>query len=140
MAPHLEWPAGSGEMAGRIRAHDWAATPLGPIQDWPQNLRTAVDLTLDSPSAAILLWGPQDTQVYNDRWRMLMGGKHPSGLGQPTHAYIGPHVPMRPPSASIGPPPIAAVSCTMPPFFRTYLHRLNFIWAVLELVGLCLSF
>ena len=30
------WPAGGGEMAARIRAHDWAATPLGSIASWPQ--------------------------------------------------------------------------------------------------------
>ena len=26
-------------MADRVRAFDWAATPLGPIEVWPQSLR-----------------------------------------------------------------------------------------------------
>lgn len=77
---------GNGEMAVRIRGHDWAATPLGPIEAWPASLRTAVDLTLGSPVATILLWGPTHIQIYNDPWRTLMSGKHPAAFGQPTHA------------------------------------------------------
>jgi len=26
------WPIGDGEMARRVRAFDWAMTPLGPIE------------------------------------------------------------------------------------------------------------
>ncbi len=41
------WLVGSGEgMAARIRAHDWSATPLGPIDAWPPGLRVAVNLML----------------------------------------------------------------------------------------------
>jgi hypothetical protein len=40
------WPAGESEMAARIRAFDWAATPLGPIERWPWSLKTVVDLML----------------------------------------------------------------------------------------------
>ena len=31
-----------GVMGRLIRAKDWSATPLGPIDAWPQSLRTAV--------------------------------------------------------------------------------------------------
>jgi hypothetical protein len=31
---------GGGEMEARIRAFEWSNTPLGPIQQWPQSLRT----------------------------------------------------------------------------------------------------
>lgn len=79
------WPSGSGEMAACIRAHGWTATPLGPIEAWPLSLRTTVNLTLGSPVATILLWGPAHIQIYNDHWRVLMGDKHPAALGQPTH-------------------------------------------------------
>ena len=37
-----EWPPGEGEMARRIRAFDWASTPLGPIDTWPQGLRSSI--------------------------------------------------------------------------------------------------
>jgi len=36
------WLLGGGEMAKVIRAKDWSGTPLGPIESWPQSLRTSV--------------------------------------------------------------------------------------------------
>ncbi|WP_157268700.1 PAS domain-containing protein [Azohydromonas aeria] len=78
------WPFAAGEMAQRVRSHDWAATPLGPVAQWPALLRTTVQLVLAHPFATIVLWGPALVQVYNDAYRDLMGAKHPGGLGQPT--------------------------------------------------------
>ena len=43
-----------------------------------------VQIALASSSPAIVLWGPELIQVYNDAYRDLMGVKHPAGLGQPT--------------------------------------------------------
>ena len=82
--PTSTWPIGGGEMGARIRAHDWAATPLGPVDAWPQSLRTAVQLVLAAPFAHSVLWGPDLVQIYNDAYAALMGAKHPAGLGQPT--------------------------------------------------------
>ncbi|WP_395836177.1 PAS domain S-box protein [Archangium violaceum] len=79
------WPAGRGEMVERIRAHDWAATPLGPVEHWPLCLRAIVDMVLPNGFPMVVLWGPQLVQIYNDSYRALMGLKHPKGLGQPTH-------------------------------------------------------
>ena len=33
-------------MGALMRALDWAATPLGPVESWPQSLRTAVSICL----------------------------------------------------------------------------------------------
>ncbi|MEZ0170752.1 PAS domain S-box protein [Microvirga sp. TS319] len=79
-----DWPTGTGEMAERIRTHGWAATPLGPLETWPQSLKSAVDLILPNGFPMIILWGPQLIQVYNDGYARIMGLKHPAGLGQPT--------------------------------------------------------
>jgi hypothetical protein len=46
------WPFGDSKMAERIRQHDAAATPLGPAETWPQNLRTAVGMML-APSTRL---------------------------------------------------------------------------------------
>ncbi|WP_028998665.1 PAS domain S-box protein [Azohydromonas australica] len=78
------WPFASGEMAQRVRMHDWAATPLGPVEQWSAILRTTVQLVLEHPHAAAVLWGPELVQIYNDGYRELMGVRHPGGLGQPT--------------------------------------------------------
>lgn len=78
------WPAGNGEMAGLIRRRDWRPTVLGPIEAWPQSLRTTVDIVLASGLPMVALYGPDLLQIYNDRYRDLMGARHPGGLGQPT--------------------------------------------------------
>jgi PAS domain S-box-containing protein len=76
------WPPGEGEMARRSREHDWAATPLGPIERWPQSLKTAVDLVLASPFPNVLMWGREFTVcAYNDAYRPLLGDK-PEALGR----------------------------------------------------------
>ena len=36
----LSFLAGGGEMAARMRALDWSATPLGSPETWPQSLRS----------------------------------------------------------------------------------------------------
>jgi len=76
------WLRGS-EMGELIYARDWDESGLGPIPAWPPSLRLAVGMLLPLPSAGLLLWGPKLIQIYNDRYRDLMGAKHPRGLGQP---------------------------------------------------------
>ena len=77
------WSGGEGEMAGRIRAFDWSATPLGPIEGWPQSLKTAVDTCLGSGFASYVWWGPDLVQVYNDAALDIVRAKHPAALGAP---------------------------------------------------------
>ena len=79
-----DWLRGS-EMGEFIYAHDWTESGLGPIQTWAPNLQLAINIVLLLPSAALLLWGPEFIQIYNDCYRELMGSKHPDGLGQPVH-------------------------------------------------------
>ncbi|MDN5864440.1 MAG: PAS domain S-box protein [Gammaproteobacteria bacterium] len=78
------WPQDGGEMGALVRAHAWSQTPLGPRENWPQSLKSAVDVALGSHFPMIVLWGPKLIQIYNDGYRELMGNKHPAGLGQPT--------------------------------------------------------
>ncbi len=73
--------AGPGEMRARCRALDWAATPLGTVEGWPQSLRTAVSLCLASGFPMLVMWGPELVQIYNDAFRSVLQAKHPAGLG-----------------------------------------------------------
>ena len=76
-------PHGDGEMAERIRAHDWTATPLGPVERWPTSLRVATHLLVHSRHPMFIWWGPEHIQIYNDAYRETMGPeKHPSALGR----------------------------------------------------------
>ena len=78
------WPPGSGEMAGRIRAHDWAGTSLGPIESWSPRLRGLVELVLASPQACAVLCAPDRLMIYNDATIQSFGSKHPGALGRPS--------------------------------------------------------
>jgi PAS domain S-box-containing protein len=85
-APRGTFPPGGGDMGALVRGMDWSTTPLGPVAEWPQSLRTAVSVALYTDFASIVLWGPELIQIYNDRYRVLMGAKHPGGLGQANRA------------------------------------------------------
>ncbi len=80
------WPGGASQMAQRVRAYDWASTPLGAIGGWPQSLKTAVDLMLACGHAMQLAWGPQRTILYNDAYAPMLGERHPRALGLPFSA------------------------------------------------------
>jgi signal transduction histidine kinase len=77
---------GAGEMRSLCRSYDWSETPLGPPHEWPQSLRTTVQTMLATPAGAVVLWGAELTQIYNDGYRDVMGHKHPRGLGQATRS------------------------------------------------------
>jgi len=74
---------GGGELGALIRARDWSATPLGPVQAWPQSLRTAVALMLQLRQPAYIAWGPDQVSLYNDGYIPICGDKHPRALGLP---------------------------------------------------------
>ena len=75
--------AGGGEMGALTRAYDWSASPLGEPGTWPQSLRTAVRILLNTNHPMFIWWGPQLIQFYNDAYRQTMGPeRHPSALGQ----------------------------------------------------------
>ena len=70
-------------MSRLIQTHDWAATLLGPIEQWPYSLRSAVDLILASGHAMQLAWGPEKIVLYNDAYAPMLGDRHPRALGIP---------------------------------------------------------
>jgi PAS domain S-box-containing protein len=76
------WPPGNGEMARRIRQHDWEATPLGPPERWPDRVRALVELMLESPEMTSLMWGADAIQLYNDAYAAGIGDRHPEALGR----------------------------------------------------------
>ncbi len=89
---------GGGELGRLIRSHAWAHHPLGPIEQWPQSLRTAVSMMLESHFAMVVAWGPEFRFLYNDRYRPVLGAtKHPGAIGTPAREifpeawdFIGP--------------------------------------------------
>jgi signal transduction histidine kinase len=78
----LDWLSGGGEMSRVIRSKDWSKSPLGPIDSWPQSLRTTVSLCLASNFPISIAWGEHYTQIYNDGYWPICGAKHPYSMGQ----------------------------------------------------------
>jgi PAS domain S-box-containing protein len=76
--------AGGADLGERIRAFDWSATPLGPLSEWPQSLKTAVRIMLTSRQPIWIGWGKELIYLYNDPYKSIIGGKHPWALGRPT--------------------------------------------------------
>jgi PAS domain S-box-containing protein len=73
------FPEGGGDMGAVMRALDWKSTPVGLPAGWPQSLRTAVGLLLESRFPMLLCWGPDFIQFYNDPFRPILGAtKHPA--------------------------------------------------------------
>ena len=82
-APFL---SGGGAMGERIRAFDWAASPLGPPEGWPEVLRSALRICLSSAFPTAIYWGSDLVLLYNDSWSPIPAERHPGCLGQPARA------------------------------------------------------
>jgi PAS domain S-box-containing protein len=75
--------AGGGEMGALMRAYDWSGSRLGKPETWPQSLRTAVRILLNTNHPMFIWWGSDLIQFYNDAYRQTMGPeRHPGALGQ----------------------------------------------------------
>ncbi len=83
MTDHHAFLTGGGEMGARMRAHDWAATPFGSPENWPDSLRTMVSVMLNSALLGTVLWGPDLRLLYNDAYAPALAERHPDALGRP---------------------------------------------------------
>ena len=69
--------------AGRlIAAFRWGATALGPIETWPQPLKTLVGVMLAADQPMFVAWGREGTMLYNDGYSTLLADRHPAALGR----------------------------------------------------------
>ncbi len=86
------WLAGGGTLGHLMRQHDWSKTQLGPLEAWPQSLKTAVNLILNSQHPMWIGWGPEITFLYNEAYiQVLSSAKHPFALGKPA-AEVWPEI------------------------------------------------
>ncbi len=78
----FEFLSGGGASGELMRAKDWSATALGPIESWPQSLRTSISTCLNCAFPILIWWGPELVMLYNDEYGSIIGQKHPSALGE----------------------------------------------------------
>ncbi len=83
--PKTDPLSGGGEMGALMRSIDWSKTAVGPVEGWPQSLRTALSILLETGFPMYIAWGPDFTQFYNDGYRPILGStKHPAAMGLST--------------------------------------------------------
>ncbi len=70
-------------MSARIRAFNWSATPLGPMESWPDALKMSLSIIEHSAFPMAIYWGPDLRLVYNDAWAPFLTERHPWALGRP---------------------------------------------------------
>lgn len=80
-AAKLAFLQGGGDCGQLIATRDWSQTPLGPIEQWAECLRTATAILLRSPVPIVMLWGAEGVMLYNDAYSGFAGGRHPQLLG-----------------------------------------------------------
>ncbi len=64
-----------------MRAFDWSKTALGPVDNWPQSLKTTVRIMLTSRYAMWMCWGPDLTFFCNDAYSPTLGVKQTWAIG-----------------------------------------------------------
>lgn len=74
---------GGGEMGALMRSADWSQSPLGPVASWPQSLKSALSICLNTRFPIAIYWGSELVLLYNDAWSPIPGTKHPWALGRP---------------------------------------------------------
>lgn len=76
------WPVGGGAVGAMLRAWTGAETPLGPPPEWPERLKSTLQLVLASPTPMVMFWGETGLLLYNDAYGVIAGAKHPEILGR----------------------------------------------------------
>ncbi|RYY85827.1 MAG: hybrid sensor histidine kinase/response regulator, partial [Comamonadaceae bacterium] len=69
-APFLD---GGGLARDLVLGRDWTGHPLGPPDGWPEGLKVALSLVVNSPESMILCWGPDLHFFFNDTYIPLLG-------------------------------------------------------------------
>ena len=87
--PLTTFLAGGGEAGALIRSFDWEKTPLGPPDAWPEALRTALAICLNSTIPSAVYWGKDFITLYNDAWAQREAGRHPWAMGRPAREARG---------------------------------------------------
>ncbi|PYE36932.1 PAS domain S-box-containing protein [Rhizobium sp. PP-F2F-G38] len=61
---------------------DWSQTPLGAREDWSVELKTLTNVMLGSLQPMLIVWGPEQTTLYNDGYAAMCGHRHPAAFGR----------------------------------------------------------
>jgi PAS domain S-box-containing protein len=74
---------GGGELGALMRGQDWLPSPLGAPETWPQALRSALLICLNTPIVSAVHWGTNLLTFYNDAYAPALAERHPWAVGRP---------------------------------------------------------
>ena len=74
--------AGPGPSRAALRGIDWSSTPLGAVEEWPEELYCGARATALSAAPMFLWWGEQFIQLHNDALVGALGDDDPA-VGRP---------------------------------------------------------
>lgn len=77
--------AGGGAAGKLIRGKDWSEHALGKPENWPDSLKSAISIALNSAFPIAIYWGKEFILLYNDPWSKIPGDKHPFIFGERGH-------------------------------------------------------
>ncbi len=80
---NTENPYRGTPVSSLLESIDWANTSLGPRRDWPECLKSTLNLMLPSYAQIVLFWGKDYIAFYNDAYATTIGEKHPAAFGRP---------------------------------------------------------
>ncbi|OWY07363.1 hypothetical protein B6V74_18280 [Thioclava sp. F42-5] len=66
-----------------LETHPWHETSLGPVEDWPPEMRGVIAAIMASDFPVCTGWGDDTIQIYNDAYNAIFGDKHPASFGAP---------------------------------------------------------
>lgn len=70
------------EMGKLMLSRDWSDSSLGPMEEWPSSLTTALNIMFNSGYPMFVWWGPELIMFHNDAYIPVLGEKHPHALGE----------------------------------------------------------
>ena len=79
----LSFMNGDSGLAHRLRAFAWSESPIGAPVVWAQSLKTLIGVMIEANQPMFVVWGPDRTLLYNDRYVSFLGDKHPNAFGRP---------------------------------------------------------
>lgn len=71
------------DVARHLNAVDWAATPLGPVEDWTLSFKSIVRTALSSRQPMSFWWGDDLLQFHNDAYLPMLGNRVDHSVGRP---------------------------------------------------------
>src|SRR5690554_4048221 len=73
---------GGGLISAQIETINWEKNPLGRLEEWPDSLKTSLNLCLNSPFPMLICWGPEMIMLYNEGYTDFLDDPY-HALGKP---------------------------------------------------------